>query len=500
MQRSDISNRILFVAVALVCVTFFVYSTPQANGMEGLLPKLEPTQHVSSNPNLYVSAENSLFKNYFAGPQVIEVIVSDPDINRLDQAYGEPVVTINGKRLRMAQTTDGNWHAYFADMNQAQYADATQTSNSGKGLDFGQFCSSESAIATGVDFSETKGIAVSRHFSGASNGTQSLGTCSPNNIAGVTNIVGGTLLNHVIKQNTTLNGQPPGGKLGQISSNNIAFSNAWPIIQLYDFSGFPETVTIQYQKAGGVQSVDLVFDRIPGSLIKGLTNRIYLPQGAEVQADLLDPQLNIDPTEEDSWTWGTSTTNSTVYYGAFSRNGIADADGTIGMQDLSGNLTSLMFNHNGILTTNPRPQGVKVVEAQNNGIQTGFLDSSGRHRTQSISGASGPITLLEIQPNVGIFSDYDTKGIADLKIINNAMRDTSFLAKYNDISYSIVVKYHTATLTMEIPHGNVQTQNVQTKVITHNPDTVFISFLKLSIVKSLFLYQFFTTLGFNVMM
>src|SRR5579883_1412102 len=303
MQRSDISNRILFVAVALVCVTFFVYSTPQANGMEGLVPKLEPTQHISSNPNLYVSAENSLFKNYFAGPQVIEVIVSDPDINRLDQAYGEPVVTINGKRLRMAQTTDGNWHAYFADMNQAQYADATQTSNSGKGLDFGQFCSSESAIATGVDFSETKGIAVSRHFSGASNGTQSLGTCSPSNIAGVTNISGGTLLNHVIKQNTTLNGQPPGGKLGQIASNNIAFSNAWPIIQLYDFSGFPETVTIQYQKAGGVQSVDLVFDRIPGNLIKGLTNRIYLPQGAEVQADLLDPQLNIDPTEEDSWTW-----------------------------------------------------------------------------------------------------------------------------------------------------------------------------------------------------
>ncbi|MDE1725164.1 MAG: hypothetical protein KGH76_04625 [Thaumarchaeota archaeon] len=481
-------------------ITFFVVNTPQANGMEGLLPKLEPTQHISSNPNLYVSAENSLFKNYFAGPQVIEVIVSDPDINRLDQAYGEPIVTINGKRLRMAQTTDGNWHAYFADMKQAQYADATQTSNSGKGLDFGQFCSSGSAIATGVDFSETEGIAVSRHFSGASNGTQTLGTCTSNNIAGVTNIVGGTLLNHVIKQNTTLNGQAPGGKLGQIASNNIAFSNAWPIIQLYDFSGFPETVTIQYQKAGGVQSVDLVFDRIPGNLIKGLTNRIELPQGAEVQADLLDPQLNIDPTEEDSWTWGTSMTNSTVYYEAFSRNGVADADGTIGMQDISGNLTLLMFNHNGILTTNPRPQGVKVVEAQNNAIQTGFLDSSGRHRTLSISGASGPITLLEIQPNVGIFSDYDTKGIADLKIIDNAMRDTSFLAKYNDISYSIVVKYHTATLTMEIPHGNVQTQNVQTKIINHNPDTVFISFLKLSIVKSLFLYQFFTTLGFNIMM
>ncbi len=491
----------LFCFVLLTSFTFFADGIPYASGMEGLIPKLEPTQHISSNPNLYVSAENSLFKNYFAGPQVIEVIVADPDINRLDQAYGEPIVTINGKRLRMAQTTDGSWHAFFADMKQAQRADATQVSNSGKGLDFGQFCSSESSKATGVDFSETMGIAVARHFSGASNGTQPFGTCAAVNIGGVTNILGGTLLNHVVKQNTTLNSQPPGGRLGQISSNNVAFSNAWPVIQLFDFSGFPETVTIQYQKAGGVQTVDLVFDRILGNLIKGLANRIYLPRGAEVQADLLDPQLNIDPTVEDSWTWGTSMTNHTVYYGAFSRNGSPDADGTIGMQDLTGNLTSLMFNHNGILTTNPRPQGVKVVEAQNNEIQTGFLDSSGRHRTQSISGASGPITLLEVQPNVGIFADYDAGGIADLKIIDNAMRDTSFIARYNDVSYTIVVKYFTASLTMGMPHDNVPVHNSQVKqTVTHSPDNVFISFVKLAIVKSLFLYQFFTTLGFNVIL
>jgi hypothetical protein len=331
LQRSILQISTVFCFVLLTSFTFFSDGIPQANGMEGLIPKLEPTQHISSNPNLYVSAENSLFKNYFAGPQVIEVIVSDPDTNRLDQAYGEPVVTINGKRLRMAQTTDGSWHAFFADMKQAQIADATQVSNSGKGLDFGQFCSGDSSKATGVDFSETMGIAVARHFSGASNGTQPLGTCTATNIGGVTNISGGTLLNHVVKQNTTLNKQSPGARLGQISSNNIAFSNAWPVIQLFDFSGFPETVTIQYQKAGGVQTVELVFDRIPGNLIKGLANRIYLPRGAEVQADLLDPQLNIDPTVEDSWTWGTSMTNHTVYYGAFSRNGAPDADGTIGM-------------------------------------------------------------------------------------------------------------------------------------------------------------------------
>ena len=137
------------------------------------MPNALPQAHAATNANLFVSAENSQFQNYFAGPQVIQVIVSDPDINRLDQAYGEPVVTVNGKQLRMAQATDGNWYAYFADSKQAQIADSTQQENSGKGLDFGEFCSPSSAVnATGVDFTETKGISIARGALGAAQGTQ----------------------------------------------------------------------------------------------------------------------------------------------------------------------------------------------------------------------------------------------------------------------------------------------------------------------------------------
>ncbi|MGI0062268.1 MAG: hypothetical protein ACREBA_07430, partial [Nitrosotalea sp.] len=51
------------------------------------LPNAMPSAHaqVASHPNLFVSAENSQFNNYFAGPQVVQVIVADPNINRLDQ-------------------------------------------------------------------------------------------------------------------------------------------------------------------------------------------------------------------------------------------------------------------------------------------------------------------------------------------------------------------------------------------------------------------------------
>ncbi|MGI0046905.1 MAG: hypothetical protein ACREBB_06935, partial [Nitrosotalea sp.] len=45
------------------------------------IPSVIPAAHaqVASHPNLFVSAEMSQYNNYFAGPQVIQVIVSDPN-------------------------------------------------------------------------------------------------------------------------------------------------------------------------------------------------------------------------------------------------------------------------------------------------------------------------------------------------------------------------------------------------------------------------------------
>src|SRR6185312_14125101 len=49
----------------------------------------------SDHPNLFVSAENSLFDNHISGPMVPEVIVRE-DNTQLDQAIGQPNVSING--------------------------------------------------------------------------------------------------------------------------------------------------------------------------------------------------------------------------------------------------------------------------------------------------------------------------------------------------------------------------------------------------------------------
>ncbi|MDE1726836.1 MAG: hypothetical protein KGH89_06180 [Thaumarchaeota archaeon] len=451
MIFKPLSTGEIFLFILLILVSSFIVLLPTTikpvHAMEGLLPKYEPVQHVSSNPNLYVSAENPLFKNYFAGPMVIEVIVSDPNIQRLDQSYGEPVVTVNGKRLRLAQGTDGNWYGYFADRNQA-IAAANTAVLSGKGLDFGGFCNPGSSFSphSGVDYSDTTGFTIARGGYGSINDTNNGGAkITPSNLPVCTNVQGTLTTNqmeHVIRENKTLNTNVNGFAAG------TTYENVWPIIQLYDFSAIPTPVTVDYQNAGGDQIVNLTFDRIPTNLIHVFADRPDFPQGSQVQGDLLDPQLNIDPTSEDSWTWGASITNNTLYYMAFGNDGKPDADGTLAMQNLIGNLTTFMFNHNGRLTENPNPQGVVVANQQSNGIQTLFSDSRGLKRTESINSLSVPLTIHELVPNAGIFSDYDTGGIADIIIKNNAPRDKSFTATYNDRTYSIIVKFHTATLTM----------------------------------------------------
>ena len=114
----------------------------------------------SSNPNLFVSAENSQFSNHFSGSMVIEVVVNDPNLHDTDEGKGEPDVTINGKSLRMVQATDGNWYAYFANVEKAKVADST-VGLAGEGLDFGVFCSRDTATTVfGISLSETDGFAV----------------------------------------------------------------------------------------------------------------------------------------------------------------------------------------------------------------------------------------------------------------------------------------------------------------------------------------------------
>src|SRR3972149_3380222 len=199
-----------------------------AGSLTFAFPGIMPVAHAQANANLFVSVEDSFKPDRFGGAMVVEVVVNDPDLKDTDETESEPDVTVNGKRLRMAQATDGNWYAYVADRTMANAADSLSLAAS-TSLDFGEGCTADTADdASGVSFSDTVGVYFHNNVPGGANGT--LGTCT------AVAVTGGAL-NNVVRENKTLTifaGVP----LGQINLGATAANsrNLFPFIQLYDFT------------------------------------------------------------------------------------------------------------------------------------------------------------------------------------------------------------------------------------------------------------------------
>ena len=82
-------------------------------GLTFAIPGMEPAQAamISSNPNLKVSAEGQNAGNEIASTNIIEIIVSDGDVNASDD---EVLVTVDGDPITMTFFS-GAWYAYIAD-------------------------------------------------------------------------------------------------------------------------------------------------------------------------------------------------------------------------------------------------------------------------------------------------------------------------------------------------------------------------------------------------
>jgi hypothetical protein len=373
-----------------------------------------------NNPNLSVSAENSKFNNHFSGSMVIEVVIRDSSIKDTDEGKGEPDVTINGKNLRMVQATDGNWYAYFANIDKAKVADST-VGLAGEGLDFGVFCSRDTT-SLGINLSETDGVAVpySSGLMGFRNGDVSFTSCT----GSIDN--SGLNQNNVVRKAKSINQNSP--STGQIGLD----PDAWPLIQLYSF----DDVTIQYNPGGGVQQVDLEYDEIPNIALE--LDRDDYPKNSEVFVTVNDIQLNQDPTDEDSWTFNIDSPIS-VFYQAYDNSGRDAANGNVGLVDLKPHLSDLGFEDNGIL---PIDVG-NIMELKSNSEQP---DTSVNDGTKTFSQI---LTLVEKGPYSGIFDNADNNDQSTIRILNNAPRGETGRIEYNDQSISVLSAFSTAAVSLE---------------------------------------------------
>ncbi|NDF36076.1 MAG: hypothetical protein EB154_09605, partial [Nitrosopumilaceae archaeon] len=156
-----------------------------------------------------------------------------------------------------------------------------------------------------------------------------------------------------------------------------------------------------------------------------------------------DTQLNIDPTDEDSWTFGTTPSNATVYYGVFTEDGALAASNGISSA-LTGNRTNLMFEDNGLMKVNLAAQSSTVLAIQDNADTVlsarGTVDAG----KQTIS--NQPVTITETAPNVGVFGTYDESDKSVLKTTSDAARGKSATIDYNDKAQSITIGFGFASV------------------------------------------------------
>ena len=397
-----------------------------------LVPFLAPAH--AANPNLYVSAENSYYNNHFAGSMVVEVIINDPSLSDTSVGKGEPDVTLNGKNIRMVQATDGKWYGYFANLEKAKIADQT-VGLAGKGLDFGEFCSRDTTVF-GPSFSESDGIAIPKTGStGATNGNSGFSTC--------TTIPAGTTITNVVRYPKTINTNSaiPSGQIGLNSA-------VWPIVQLYSFNN---DVVIQYNAAGGTQVVTLQYDEIPN--ITTELDRTNYPQNSQVFVTIKDMQLNQDPTARDSWSFNVGSPQ-TVFFAAFTENGVNAANGGAGLVNLLSQLSNLGFDKNGKVSMTLG----SVAQLQTNNYQS---------TTTTSDGSTQIVTFVESQPNSGTFETFDHSDVSAVKLASNAPRGQSASIEYNQKSFSIVSGFGDASVSL----GTNQPVSGQKVTVTVNdPD------------------------------
>ena len=363
----------------------------------------------SSNPNLYVSAENSMFNNVFSGLNVVEVVVRDPDrtIRSGSDIAAEPRVEVDGDQLRMVQGNDGSWYGYFAEANINDIDNGA--------IDYGTACT-----PTGIPAGEFESDSVMCATDGE---------------------------HPVIRTPKDINTAAGDTNLGSVG---LTDANQWPFIQVYDFDDESDIV-VEYQKGGDAQSVTLYYDSDPDEYGTGLElGRDRYPLGGGVIMTMTDLAMNVDPTDSDTWTFVTNDSDEAYYY-LFDDDGFCQ-DGTPGAIDrgLEG------IDDNLYLTIDPAKDGSMVLDfvvphegsQWNEDADGNACDSSSRAMDLINDNNANMVTFIEGDPGVFMNTNSDTD-LPNTVVSTTAARGNTAVVDHNDSEMSVVVGHAFGTITID---------------------------------------------------
>jgi hypothetical protein len=456
----------------------------------------------AENTHLYVSAESA---GSVSNAQVIEIVVSEAAISELDTAYGMPDVSVNGSSILMAQAVDGAWYAYVADAYYSNVQDSYYTTNvdgTGGGGDYGYWCGAatelayknDGATATGLAALETQGIwlpyrlggdAVENTNKGATTYTAGSTTTactiedgewttgvSMNTNATNTSVCsgpGGCLTMNVVREAPALSNGTTSNEYGNIQLG----ANAWPLVQVLDFTS-DGNIDIVYNRAGADETVSLIYT--DGAEGLSFDKDVY-GLGHEVGMTVTDWNLNIDPTDEDSWSFTTISSNATLFYQLFDENGARDADGasknaiaftsaTAGDIAPAGVFTIDRNGSEATATTNP------IINWQDNADTICASPSTGSALnglcwSSTLDGASQPLTITEAGTNTGVFVNWDESLVTNMYVDWDAPRGQQAIFNYDGTQYGVLqnpqfatIEFDTSSIGSEWNSGEVVAVNI----------------------------------------
>ena len=183
-------------------------------------------------------------------------------------------------------------------------------------------------------------------------------------------------------------------------------------------------------------------------------------------ATVTDLWLNIDPTDEDSWTFGTTGNGNefgtaSTNYQVFDENGNApgeDATNAGAGNLLTDALGDLMCEDNCVLLTTADSQdvGVFVITLQDNDDSqiadagTPQLPLDWETLTLGLLDGEVPVTITEQGPNTGVFGSYDESDTSNVVITDDAERGTSANIDYNETPATILVGFAFGSISIDV--------------------------------------------------
>ncbi len=425
-KLNNMNNEIQRKITSLTLMTIMV-----AGGMTFAIPGIMPDVSAESKEtaNLYVSTTT------FGGPMVVEVIVRDPNLSETDEDEAEPDVTFDGNDLRMVQATDGYWYAYVAHTDNVKAVDngnnATTLNNIG--LDFGTECTDVQANRLiGEDFD----VGTIVYVSGSN--------CETPNAVETLNV-----LRNAKEANSNRNGNLdfPGTTFGNNGLNNI---NVWPFIQTWNDFTDDATIDVIYHSGGSNQKITVIYDESMDDFADFSLDRESYPHGADVHLTISDNQLNIDPTDEDTWTFNTDGSNAAYYY-LFDESGSITIDNTNQLKDYKTELNNAFYGDNGFLFIDLSPNSDDIEEEILMVEDNGYQDRRELSPYSTDLVTSPLVTVQETEPNSGIFSNTDNGDVSSLTTTSETdLRDLDFEIDYNDTTINRLVSFLAGSVTMDL--------------------------------------------------